>query len=377
METRRVLITGGCGGVGKTTIAAALGVAAALRGRHVLCMTIDPAKRLAQSLGIAVSTEPVKIKEHLFQEAGLNVRGSLTAMMLDTKRTFDEMVVQFAKNPEYARALLKNKLYQYVSTSLAGTHEYMAVQKLASLMNDSRYDLIIVDTPPTSNALEFLEAPQRLIEAFESPAIRWFIDAWQPSKTLSFDLLARSAAAMCKVMASVIGKGFLASIGEFLSYSRYLFGGFKERAEILYQTLHHPEVAFLLITSPSPASIKEILYLEERLIKLNIPRGAFVINRFHPLFTDEPWCEVIKNVEGWNRKERGISLSDKAVVRLKRAYADAKRMSELDERWVKMLEAGHAIPTPIVRIPELASDVSELSLLARMASYLVQEPLSC
>src|SRR3954469_20003537 len=151
VDTRRVLVTVRAGGVGKTTTAAALGVAAARRGKRVLCLTIDPAKRLAESLGIAeMRTEAVTVDPARFREAGVTLDGSLTAMMLDTKRTFDELVIKYSSAPDKAERLLQNKLYQYVSTSLAGTQEYMAMEKLVAVKDDPRYDLIVLDTPPTT-----------------------------------------------------------------------------------------------------------------------------------------------------------------------------------------------------------------------------------
>ena len=175
-NTRRVIVTVGAGGVGKTTTAAALGGAAARAGKRVLCLTIDPAKRLAESLGIAeMRTEAVTVDPARFAAAGVPLKGSLTAMMLDTKRTFDELVLKYSSSKEKAEKLLSNKLYQYVSTSLAGTQEYMAMEKLVAVKDDDRYDLVVLDTPPTANALDFLDAPQRLMEALDSATMKWFV----------------------------------------------------------------------------------------------------------------------------------------------------------------------------------------------------------
>src|SRR3954463_2008148 len=180
VDTRRVLITVGAGGVGKTTTAAAIGVAAARRGKRVLCLTIDPAKRLAESLGITeMRTEATSIDPARFEAAGVKLTGTLTAMMLDTKRTFDELVIKYSSTKEKADRLLENKLYKYVSTSLAGTQEYMAMEKLVAVKDDPRYDLIVLDTPPTTNALDFLDAPERLMEALDSATMKWFVQAFE------------------------------------------------------------------------------------------------------------------------------------------------------------------------------------------------------
>ncbi|HWL88348.1 MAG TPA: ArsA-related P-loop ATPase, partial [Polyangiaceae bacterium] len=266
VDTRRVVITVGAGGVGKTTTAAALGVAAAQRGKRVLCLTIDPARRLAESLGIArMSTEAMDIDPERFVAAGAPLRGSLTVMMLDTKRTFDELIRKYSSTPERAERLLQNKLYQYVSTSLAGTQEYMAMEKLIAVKDDPRYDLICLDTPPTSNALDFLDAPERLVDALDSAAMRWFVEAFQSTGKLSLNLLARSASVVLRAISKITGGTFLQDVAQFITELNDLFGGFKERAARVQATLRGEDVAFVLVTSPSPVSIKEVLYFSGRL----------------------------------------------------------------------------------------------------------------
>src|SRR4051794_39668818 len=274
VTSRRVLITVGAGGVGKTTTAAALGVAAARRGKRVLCLTIDPAKRLAESLGIAeMRTEAATVDPARFEAAGVKLTGSLTAMMLDTKRTFDELVIKHSSTKERADRLLQNKLYKYVSTSLAGTQEYMAMEKLVAVKDDPRYDLIVLDTPPTANALDFLDAPERLMEALDSATMKWFVQAFQSSGKLSLNVLARSAAMVLRGIGKITGGGFLEAMAEFITELNDLFGGFKHRAAQVQKALRTPEVAFVLVTSPSPMSIREVLYFSERLTEHNMPRG--------------------------------------------------------------------------------------------------------
>src|SRR6478735_4759716 len=272
VDTRRVLVTVGAGGVGKTTTAAALSVAAARRGKRVLCLTIDPAKRLAESLGIAeMTSEAATVDNARFEAAGITVKGSLTAMMLDTKRTFDELVMRYSSSKEKAEKLLSNKLYKYVSTSLAGTQEYMAMEKLVAVKNDPRYDLIVLDTPPTANALDFLDAPERLMEALDSATMKWFIEAFQSTGKLSLNLLARTAAMVLRGIGKITGGGFLEAMAEFITELNDLFGGFKHRALQVQKALRTPEVAFVLVTSPAPMSIQEVLYFSERLEEHNMP----------------------------------------------------------------------------------------------------------
>jgi anion-transporting ArsA/GET3 family ATPase len=369
VDSRRVLVTVGAGGVGKTTTAAALSVAAARRGRRVLCLTIDPAKRLAESLGLeAMTTDAVTVDPARFEAIGVPIQGSLTAAMLDTKRTFDELVMKYSSSREKAERLLSNRLYKYVSTSLAGTQEYMAMEKLVAVKDDRRYDLIVLDTPPTANALDFLDAPERLTEALDSATMRWFVEAFQSSGKLSLNLVAKSAAAVLRGIGKITGGGFLEAMAEFISELNELFGGFKERAQRVQQTLRAQDVAFVLVTSPSPPAIKEVLYFAERLEEANMPRGALVVNRFHlpPPFAKEGVSEehAAKGVERY-----GLALEEDAPYRLVKAHADFLKLALQDEANVRALLGAAGLP--LVRVAELDTDVYDLLLLTQLSDVLM------
>jgi anion-transporting ArsA/GET3 family ATPase len=366
VETRRVLVTVGAGGVGKTTTAAALGVAAARRGKRVLCLTIDPARRLAESLGIGeMRSEAVTVDNGRFEAAGVAVTGSLTAMMLDTKHTFDELVTKYSSSKEKADKLLSNKLYQYVSTSLAGTQEYMAMEKLVAVKDDPRYDLVILDTPPTANALVFLDAPERLIEALDSATMKWFVEAFQSSGKFSLNLIAKSAATVLRTIGRITGGGFLEAMSEFIAELNDLFGGFKERAGRVQKTLRGSDVAFVLVTSPSPPAIKEVLYFAERLEEAQMPRGALVVNRFH---LPPPFPVGVEDAAAGIR-ERGLSLEEDAPDRLVRAHEDAAKLAALDASHVRAL--GATTGMPIARVAELETDVHDIALLAKLSDVLM------
>src|SRR4051812_42939616 len=373
VESRRVLVTVGAGGVGKTTTAAALGVAAARRGRRVLVLTIDPARRLAASLGIQrMSTEAMDVDPRRFDAVSYPLKGTLTAMMLDTKRTFDDLVIKYSSTKEHAQKLLNNKLYQYVSTSLAGTQEYMAMEKLVAVKNDPRYDLIVLDTPPTANALDFLDAPERLMEALDSATMKWFIEAFQSTGKLSLNLLARSAAMVLRGIGKITGGGFLEAMAEFITELNDLFGGFKHRAQQVQKAMRSPEVAFVLVTSPAPMSIQEVLYFSERLEEHNMPRGAFVVNRFRlpPKLAGRgiPAVDIDAAIAS-----HGLKLEDDAAARLQKAHEDATKLAQLDAFHVRALDArsNGRRAIPIVRVRELASDVHDVGLLAQVAELLV------
>ncbi len=371
-QSRRVLITVGAGGVGKTTSAAALAVAAARAGRRVLCLTIDPARRLAESLGIAsMDTSGHVVDPAIFAAAGFPMKGALTAMMLDTKRTFDELVIKYSSTKEKAERLLGNKLYKYVSTSLAGTQEYMAMEKLVAVKDDPKYDLIILDTPPTANALDFLDAPERLMGALDSTAMKWFIQAFESSGKLSLNLLARSAALVLRGIGKITGGGFLEAMAEFITELNDLFGGFKERATMVQKALRAPDVSFVLVTSPAPMSIQEVLFFSDRLAEHKMPRGAFVVNRFRL-----PPARAVEGVTVAQAREalakRGIALEEEGAERIVRAHQDQVRLAQLDALHVRGLAGkAKAGDVPIVRVPELATDVHDVRLLAEVGEILM------
>jgi anion-transporting ArsA/GET3 family ATPase len=369
LATKRVVIAVGAGGVGKTTTAAALSVAAAQRGRRVLCLTIDPAKRLAQSLGLErMTTEAARIDPARFEAVGATLSGSLTILMLDTKRTFDDLVRKYSSTPLKADALLANKLYQYVSTSLAGTQEYMAMEKLVAVQADPSYDLIVLDTPPTTNALDFLDAPDRMVQALDSAAIRWFSEAFQSTGKLSLNLLARSAALVLRGLGKITGGGFLEAMAEFITALNDLFGGFRTRAKTVEKALRSPDVAFVLVTSPSPMSINEVLYFSDRLVESTMPRGAFVVNRVRqapPSLEGADAQAVASALLGAH-----VQLDDGGPERLLQAHADATKLAALDAKNLEGLAARTGGDVPIVRIPELPSDVYDVRLLAQLAAML-------
>jgi anion-transporting ArsA/GET3 family ATPase len=368
LDTKRVVITVGAGGVGKTTTAAALGVAAAQRGKRVLCLTIDPAHRLAQSLGLERMTTEAKVVDPApFAAAGGALKGELTVMMLDTKATFDELVKRHSSSPERAKSLLENQLYKYVSTQLAGTQEYMAMEKLVAVQKDPRYDLILLDTPPTTNALDFLDAPGRMIDALDSATMRWFIDAFESTGKVSLNLLARSAAVVLRGIGRLVGGGFLEAMAEFITSLNDLFGGFRTRAAVLEKALRSPDVAFVLVTSPSPVSIQEVLYFEGRLKEAKMPRGAFVVNRVRePPKSDRPVRpeDIVRAIT-----ERAVPLDADAPGRVLRAYQDASKLAALDALHLRSLTAS-AEGLPIVRIPEFPSDVHDAKGLVKLSLLL-------
>ncbi len=376
---KRVVVCVGSGGVGKTTTAAALALSAALQGRRVLCLTIDPAKRLANSLGLtAMTTEEQLVPSELFTAQGLTMAGSLSAMMLDTKKTFDDLVRRTASSPDRAERILKNRLYQYISTSLAGTQEYMAMEKLHAVRSDPRYDLVILDTPPTSNALDFLDAPEKVAGLIDSPAMRWLTSTVEGGKGFSVSLLTRGAKVVLAGMSKFTGSGFLEQVAEFVSEFNVLFGGFKKRADEVASTLRSDDLAFVVVTSPAPLAIDEALFFAARLDEAGMKRDAFVINQVHPLVA-EPSAKTsvledeVRSQLASHPEHQKVDVT-RLVERMRRALDDARLRAVADRLETDRLESrvtrGHD-DALFVEVPVLDEDVHDLRSLFRISQYLV------
>ncbi len=365
LDTKQVLLCVGCGGVGKTTTSAALALAAARAGKRVLCLTIDPAKRLANSLGLEHMTrEETLVSPEIFARAGVPVDGSLTVMMLDTKRTFDEIVIRHASSQKAREAILNNKIYQYVSTSLAGTQEYMAMEKLQALREAGTYDLIVLDTPPTANALDFLDAPERMVEAIDSPAMRWFVQAFT-GKSVSLGLLGKGSQLVLKAVGKITGAAFLDQLAGFIAAMNDLFGGFTERAKRVSEALRGPDVAFVLVTSPEPMAIEEINFFADRLREFAMPRDVYVVNRMHMPPAPLPG-DLAGELVGC-----GLPADPAFQHAVQAAHHEATLLAQRDASHLERLRIDARDPTPVLRVPAFENDVHDVGALARVGEALI------
>ncbi|GAA1919325.1 ArsA family ATPase [Streptantibioticus ferralitis] len=272
----RIIVCCGSGGVGKTTTAAALGLRAAERGRTAVVLTIDPARRLAQSMGLTELDNTPRRVEGIDESAG----GQLHAMMLDMKRTFDEIVVQHA-DPERAQAILENPFYQSLSAGFAGTQEYMAMEKLGQLRARDEWDLIIVDTPPSRSALDFLDAPKRLGSFLDGKFIKLLMAPAKAGGRAGMMFLNVGLSMMTGALNKVVGAHLLRDVQTFVAAMDTMFGGFRKRADATYRLLQAPGTAFLVVAAPERDALREASYFVERLAAEDMPLAGLVLNRVH------------------------------------------------------------------------------------------------
>src|SRR5258708_3651579 len=275
----RIIVCCGSGGVGKTTIAAAVGLRAAERGRHVVVLTVDPARRLAQSMGLtSLDNTPRPVTG--VRTGGTQPPGSMHAMMLDMKRTFDEIVESHA-DPDRAALILATPFYQSRSSSFAGTQEYMARERLGRLRRGDEWDLIVVDPPPSRSALDFLDAPQRLSRFLDGRLLRLLVAPAKFGGRTGLKVLNASFGMVTGVVTKIIGSQLLRDVQTFVSAMDTMFGGFRERAEYTYRLLRAPGTAFLVIAAPEPDALREASYFVERLERDGMPLGGLILNRVH------------------------------------------------------------------------------------------------
>jgi anion-transporting ArsA/GET3 family ATPase len=284
---KRIIVCAGSGGVGKTTTSAAIALRAAVDGKRAAVLTIDPAKRLASSLGLEeLSGEPSKVTKRKFTASGLEPRGELWALMLDTKSTFDKVVTTYALTPEQAESIISNRFYRNISGTLSGTQEYMAMEKLYELHNDGDYDLIVIDTPPTRNALDFLDAPRRLTDFFDSRVLKILLRPYMKAGGGIFRMANLAATTFLRVVQRIVGGEVLQDTAEFFGNLEGMYEGFKERARDVADLLRSDATSFVVVTSPSEESVTEATYFASRLNESGLPFGALVVNRVHPKIGD-------------------------------------------------------------------------------------------
>jgi anion-transporting ArsA/GET3 family ATPase len=352
----RIIVCCGAGGVGKTTTAAALALRAAEEhGRRTVVLTIDPARRLAQSLGLTeLDNSPRLVKT--------GGGGELHAMMLDMKRTFDEVVLAHT-DPRRAEEIFANPFYQAMSSTFSGTQEYMAMEKLGQLRSTGAWDLIVVDTPPSRSALDFLDAPARLARFLDGRMLRMLLAPARAGGRGMFQLMTASFGMFSRAVQRVLGTQLLLDLSGFVNALDSMFGGFRQRAEHTYRVLQDPQTAFLVVAAPEPDAIREASYFATRLVTERMPLAGLVLNRVHR--TAVPTLSAA----GSAAAASAVAADHPGTAAVLRLHTDLVRLVAREQRVsVGFLQA---FPTvPVARVPAQPTDVHDLDGLRAIGTAL-------
>jgi anion-transporting ArsA/GET3 family ATPase len=355
----RVVVTCGSGGVGKTTTAAALALLGAEAGRRTVVLTIDPARRLAQSMGLTeLDNTPREVK-------GVE-NGRLFAMMLDMKRTFDDVVLENS-TPERAEQIFANPFYQSLSSSFAGTQEYMAMEKLGQLVAANEWDLIVVDTPPSRSALDFLDAPNRLGRFLDGRMIRLLTAPAKAGGRAYLKVVTVSVGMVARVFTRVIGGELLNDLSTFVAALESMFGGFRERAQQTYELLKAPGTSFVVVAAPEPDALREASYFVERLSAESMPLAGVIVNRTRrAAAVDGGRPLTAARAEGAAEALDGRSRLAQAALRV---HAEVAGAAEHDARMTRRFASAHP-EVPLVAVPALPADVHDLEGLRTIGGLL-------
>jgi anion-transporting ArsA/GET3 family ATPase len=377
LADKQILVCVGSGGVGKTTTAAALALAGARTGRRTLVITIDPAKRLASSLGLATLGHEIQEVAPELVKAGATGAGSLSAMMLDQKRAFDEVVERHARDPEAVKRILSNPVYAQISGALAGSQEYAAMAKLHELDATGRFDLIVVDTPPTAHALDFLDAPEKLTEAIDSPAIEWFRKL-QGGGRSGWTVLGKTGSFVLSRLAKFVGSQFLDDIGVFFTDFNDILGGFRQRAEETFSLLRQPKVGFVLVSSPEPMALREALYFHERLVSSHMPLAGFIVNRVHErrpvkltLAEIERLLTTQPGVVDMGMSATSVRIAAEALLA---AHQEQELLAATDADAVTKVRAAASPDALIVPVSLAREDVHDVDRLIALGHQMIAPP---
>jgi anion-transporting ArsA/GET3 family ATPase len=359
LEGKRVCVCGGSGGVGKTTTSAAIALGMAARGAKVAVVTIDPARRLANALGLEeLQNEPVRVSPDRLVSEGLEIKGELWAMMLDPKRTFDELIDRIAPDPERAAEIKANRVYGELSTAVSGSQEFTAIAKLYDLDRAGEFDLLVLDTPPSRNALDFFDAPGRLTSFLEGRALKTFL---RPTG-IGMRVLGRGASPVFSALRRVTGVDLIGDLSTFFQLLGDMTDDFKQRAGQVEQMLHAPSTAFLLVTSAQSEPIDEAIWFRRTLAESGLPFAGVVVNRVHHDLFGGARPDDIAEL-------RAEQLPPALAARVMQTFHDYHVLARRDERNIARLRAELENP-PLLLVPHLDDDVHDVEGLLRIHRYL-------
>ncbi|ATB28033.1 ArsA family ATPase [Melittangium boletus] len=358
---KRVLVSVGSGGVGKTTISATLALRAAVDGRSSLVCTIDPAKRLANALGLnALGNVEAEVPASAVEPLGITPRARLHAMMLDMKATWDELILRHAPADKREK-ILSNRFYQSLSSALAGSQEYVALEKLWELRNQRDYELIVLDTPPTAHALDFLEAPNRVLDFLDNEAARWLLTPALAAGKVGLSLFNLGGSYMAKTISKFTGTETLQELANFMLSIAPMNESFRERARGVRELLKAEQTGFVLVTSPGRERLDEVMHFHRLLQQNRMEVVAVVVNRVHPLPGPALWEEA-----------RGLLPTRRTKV--EETLNEMTLLAEQDARGIAELQAACG-STPLIQVPRFELDVHEIGALWRTGRFLMGEEL--
>jgi anion-transporting ArsA/GET3 family ATPase len=359
LSQRKIAICAGSGGVGKTTTSAALAMGLAVRGQKVAVLTIDPAKRLADSLGLEeLDNDPRRVDPKLLERAGCEAKGELWAMMLDAKATFDELVRKHAQDAETRDRILQNRIYRQISNALAGSQEYMAMEKLFEIHQEGRFDFLVLDTPPSRNALDFLDAPKRLTQFIEGRGMQMFM---KPTG-MAAKVVGKGSSMAFGMLKKVVGIDLLADLGEFFQAFSGMVDGFRERAERVNELLADPSTSFMIVCGPQGEPIEEAVYFHRKLVEAKLPVGGVIVNKVHyESEADLSQDDISGELSGM--------LEDELAERVAANFRDYQALAQRDAANIDHL-ARELNAKSVIRIPHLDEDVHDLEGLLKINRYL-------
>jgi anion-transporting ArsA/GET3 family ATPase len=366
----RVVVSAGSGGVGKTTVAASIALWGALEGRRTAVLTIDPARRLASSLGLAsLGHEPREIAPDLLRQQGLAPRAPLTAMMLDQKGAWDALVERHAP-PEARARILANPFYQHLSQTFAGSQEYMAIEQLCLLVESGAYDLIVVDTPPTRHALDFLEAPKRIDDFLDRGVIKWFVRPYFSAGWSALRAVNRTASFLLHRIEQATGISALAEISDFFASMSGLFENFHVRIERAYEVLRGKATAFVVVSSPEEQVLGDAEYLAGKMAELRMPLKGVVMNRVHAELRASRRGGVDPDDRAAVERAIAAAVGKGDVAALADNFAAYQTLARGEQLRIEQFRAGLPRGVPVAVVPNFARDVHDLATLASMHAHL-------
>jgi len=367
LEGKQICICAGSGGVGKTTTAAAVAMGMASRGKKVAVLTIDPAKRLANSLGLSeLGNEETLVEPKRFAEAGVEMHGELWAMMLDAKRTFDDLVERHAPDEQTRDRILQNRIYKEISNAMAGSQEYMAMEKVYELHQEARYDLLVLDTPPTRHALDFIEAPERMTRFIEGKSLQFFL---RPGR-FGVKMLGRSGGILFSALKRITGIDLLQDLSEFFQSFADMAEGFSERAQRVKELLGDRRTTFMLVTAPERDPIDEAFYFWRRLKEAKLPFGGFVINKVHPDYVKSAVdIDTDRLVPELERSLDGTAGAADLAGRVAENFQNYELLAERDRQNMELLTE-RVSEDCVLEVPYFDEDVHDIGGLALVNRYL-------